>query len=128
MTNDFWYPSSSISGPGHWRTELEQLRGAQRRAIKNRWNAHREVREEVAELRGELEFVTLLLGALIAELDHKGQVTREDLRSLMVAVDHHDGKLDGRLPVAALQELLRPDVLEELPEDDSTPDSAAPEA
>ncbi len=36
----------------------------------------------------------------------------------MVEVDGYDGQLDGRLPVPALQELMRPPVLEEILDDE----------
>lgn len=83
-----------------------------------------ELRDELDVLRGELEFVTLTLGAPLAHVEHTGGVIHEELRERMIAADGFDGKLDGRMPVAVLQELLRPAVLEENPGDDSTPTTA----
>ena len=53
-------------------------------------------------------------------MDHEGFATREALRDVMIAADGHDGVYDGRMPVAVLQELLRPPVLEEETEQDGS--------
>ncbi len=114
MTYPFWLSSESNS---HLRGEVEQIRRAQRRARRRRSSARRERVNELEGLRAEVEFLSLTLTSLLAQLDHKGTVTRTDLREVMISVDEYDGKLDGRLPVAALEELLRPPVLEELDDD-----------
>lgn len=112
MNHDFWGPYNHPHLARH--AEIKRLERAQSRARKRRSRAHTEVKDQIEELRSDLEFVTLTLATLLTELDHKGTVTSEDVRGIMRAVDEYDGKLDARLPVAALQELLRPPVLEEI--------------
>lgn len=116
MTDSFWGSSHSTL---YLRGELNHIHRAQMRARRRGRQGRGEVRDEIMDLRAEVEFLSLALTSLLAELDHKGTVTREDLREVMISVDQYDGKLDGRLPVAALEELLQPPVLEEL--DDEGP-------
>lgn len=89
------------------RVEVEAVRRANRRSIRSRASANRALQGDVSALRAEVEYLSLVLTSLIAQLDAKGVVTREDLRSLMSAADDFDGKVDGRLPVGVLDELLR---------------------
>jgi hypothetical protein len=89
--------------------DVEALRRANRRSVRNRANANKALQGDVSTLRAEVEYLSLVLTSLIAQLDAKGVVTRDDLRSLMVAADDFDGQVDGRLPVSVLDELLRGD-------------------
>ena len=103
--SDFW-----IGGAyGHaYIKEIEQLKRAQRRAVRSRGRTRGALDAELESLRGDVEFLSLLVGSIFARLDERGEVTREDLRGLMMAVDECDGELDGRLQVDALRELVKP--------------------
>ena len=124
MHDSFWGHFFSSTEP-HVRRDLKRIRWAQNRAKKRVRATRTELRAEVEELRGQVEFLSLTLTSLIAQLDHTGAVTREDLREVMMSVDEYDGKLDARLPVAALEELLQPPVLEEMSGSDEGDDAAA---
>jgi len=97
------------------RTDVTALRRAIARSTRNRVTKQRAIEGEVAELRAEVEQLTLVLTALVAQLDSCGTVPRHTLVGLMNEADGIDGHEDGRLPVAALRELLLGEA-----EDDST--------
>jgi hypothetical protein len=107
------------------RSEVEQLRQAHRRSRRYRTATFKAVQGELAALRGEVEYLSLVLTSLIAHIDANGVVSREDLRSLMFTADHFDGVVDGRLPVAVLDELLRGDQGETDVADETPGDSPA---
>lgn len=109
---------------GTWKTEVDALRRASGRSARNRASATKEIRGEVEVLRAEVEFLSLVLTSVVAQLDAKGVVDREDLRALMAAADDFDGQVDGRLPVRVLEELLAGDQPEpELASEADTPPS-----
>lgn len=103
--SSFWIGGAYGSG---FAKDIQRLERAQRRAVQKRGQDQRALEDKVGELRADLDFMSLMLGAVLLRLDDRGVVTREDLRSLMMAVDEFDGSLDGRLDVEALRELIRP--------------------
>lgn len=111
MTFPFWGAYTAAHAAHH--ESVQRLNRAQSRARRRRGRERAQVKEQIDDLRADLEFVTLTLATLLTELDSRGSVTREDLREIMRAVDEYDGELDARLPVSALQELLRPPTPEE---------------
>lgn len=88
------------------RIDVKALRRAIGRSTRNRVTKQRALEGEVAVLRAEVEQLTLVLTALVAELDARGTVPRHTLVELMNGADGIDGLEDGRLPVAVLRELL----------------------
>lgn len=124
-SNDFfWGMGMGGLGAEGLSGRLRHLREANRRALKRVRRSSQERRDEIKDLRAQVEFLSLALTSVIAQLDHKGALTRDELREVMISVDEYDGELDGRLPVEALEELLRPPVLEEIFEDDEPPSQA----
>lgn len=62
-----------------------------------------QLQKEVQSLRNDLGYVTLLLGAIVDQLDAKGTLTRTDLRAAVEAIDLVDDVEDGKLDIEALK-------------------------
>ena len=56
-----------------------------------------QLQKEVQTLRNDLGYVTLLLGAIVDQLDAKGTLTRAELREAVEAIDLVDDVEDGKL-------------------------------
>lgn len=65
-----------------------------------------QLQERVDGLRGDLGFVTLVLGSLVARLDRQGVVTRADLQAAMSEVDGLDELVDGQLDIDRLKTVI----------------------
>lgn len=62
-----------------------------------------QLQKQIETLRNDLGYVTLLLGALVDQLDAKGTLTRSDLRAAVEAIDMVDDVEDGKLDIEALK-------------------------
>ncbi len=52
---------------------------------------------EVGNVRQEIARLDLTIEALVRILEARGQLTRQELRDMIVAIDLEDGKEDGRM-------------------------------
>ena len=99
---DFFFPEQAQAA--HLRSIASRQRLAARRSSRtNRSQAQLEAR--IDALEGDLGYVTLLLGSLLGQLDEKGVLTREELKTTIAALDELDGVADGRLDVNVLRGL-----------------------
>ena len=106
---DFFFPDQAQAA--HLRRIADQSARSERR----RNSASREAKatldslqQQVEDLRGDLGFTALVLGALVARLDEKGVVTRADLQAVMARLDLTDDLADGTLDVERLKALVAP--------------------
>lgn len=65
-----------------------------------------QLQKEVQTLRNDLGYVTLLLGAIVDQLDAKGTLTRAELRETVEAIDMVDDVEDGKLDIEALKDAV----------------------
>ena len=104
---DFFFPEQAQA------ERLRELVDQQRRILrKTRTEARTsfqsktstdQLQKQVETLRNDLGYVTLLLGALVDQLDAKGTLTRADLRAAVEAIDLVDDVEDGKLDIEALK-------------------------
>lgn len=106
---DFFFPEQAQAA--HLRrladqsgAQLRKLHRAGRQAASQ--DSLAQLQERVDRLRGDLGFVTLVLGSLVARLDRQGVVTRADLQAAMSEVDGLDDLSDGQLDIERLKAVL----------------------
>lgn len=107
---DFFFPDQSRVArlrdlEGH-RRRVDRMTRHQRRVERTGKATVEELQQQVEALRGDLGYVTLLLGALVDQLDAKGTLTREDLRAAAEAIDAVDDVKDGKLDIEALKHAI----------------------
>ncbi|MBM3961217.1 MAG: hypothetical protein FJ306_04850 [Planctomycetes bacterium] len=106
---DFFFPDQAQA------THLRRIADQSARSERRRNTASREAKatfdslqRQVDELRGDIGFTALVLGALVARLDEKGVVTRADLQAAMARLDLTDDLADGTLDVERLKAVVAP--------------------
>lgn len=106
---DFFFPDQAQAA------QLRRIADQAARSERRRNTASREAKatfdslqRQVDELRGDLGFTALVLGALVARLDEKGVVTRADLQAAMAKLDLADDLADGTLDVERLKAEVAP--------------------
>ena len=62
-----------------------------------------QLEKRVSDLEEDLGFAALVLASVMAKLNEKGTVTRDDVRAAMKEVDEIDGVADGRLDINVLK-------------------------
>jgi hypothetical protein len=82
----------------------------------------RQASSEVAELRGDVKFLTLVLAAILKRLSETETMTMADVSDLVGEIDRLDGLPDGGLDPGVLRGMLG--VMKQQPE---TPPAAGPE-
>ena len=90
------------------RSDLAGIQARQRAQGRraNRQDRRRvEQSERIERLEHDLGYVTLVLGALMAHLDEKGSLDRNDLRATLAELDGFDGLEDGKLDIDVLREM-----------------------
>lgn len=95
---DFFFPEEAQAA--HLRRIADNQSFAERRQSyeeRARARRHAEIDERFASIERELEFHTLMLEAIVRKADEKGLVTREELKTLMKAIDLEDGRADGKM-------------------------------
>jgi hypothetical protein len=97
---DFFFPQQAQASL--LRTLVHENRRKQRgAALEGRTLEKAE--ERIEALENDLGFVALLLGSLLAKLDEKGALTRQDLKDAMQTLDGADGVADGKLDIRVLR-------------------------
>jgi predicted flap endonuclease-1-like 5' DNA nuclease len=101
---DFFFPEQAQAT--HLRRLSEQTRRVGRgQAAQDR--ALDKLEDRIGALEDDLGFVSLVLGSVIAKLDEKGVLTRQDLAAAMREVDGVDGVADGKFDIRALRAMQR---------------------
>ncbi len=101
---DFFFPEQAQAT--HLRSIASRSRRERRRESSGA-SATRSLEKRVEELEGNLGFVSLLLGSLLAQLDEQGHISRAELREMIREIDGDDGEQDGRLDIGVLRGLTR---------------------
>ncbi|MCA3007173.1 MAG: hypothetical protein INH34_02230 [Phycisphaerales bacterium] len=97
---DFFFPEQAQASL--LRTLVNENRRKKRReTLEGRTLEKAEDRIEALE--NDLGFVALLLGSLLAKLDEKGVLTRQDVKDAMPTLDGADGVADGKLDIRVLR-------------------------
>ena len=101
-----------------------RVRMERRRSRRRHRSLKRMAEQRIEALEKDVGFLALTLSALIERLDASGSVTREDVRTMVDALDDFDGVKDGQLDVTMLRALTYRDApVEEIPgAGDDTPD------
>lgn len=100
----------NLGRASHSRKRVEDLRA--RRNAQSRARVE-QLTEEVTRLRGDVGFLTLLLGALVGRLHARGQLTRQELLSALREYDAADNIEDGALDIEALKGLVNSEEADE---------------
>jgi hypothetical protein len=100
---DFFFPEQAEAK--HLRTISQQL------AASNRVNARgaqiaQNVAADVAGLRKDLEFLTMVLLAIVKRMSETQLMSMADLADILKQVDGMDGEQDGGLDVGILRGML----------------------
>jgi hypothetical protein len=100
---DFFFPEQAEAG--HLRSISRSMArsGGASRAAQN--NARRAV-DEVAELRGDVRFLTLVLATILKRLAENETMSLVDLTDLINEADGLDGVADGGLDLGVLRGIL----------------------
>ena len=99
---DFFFPEQAQAA--HLRSIASRQRIADRRSSRTK-RSQAELESRIESLEGDLGYVTLLLGSLLGQLDEKGVLTRDELKSTIAELDELDGVADGKLDVNVLRGL-----------------------
>ncbi len=99
---DFFFPEQAQAANLRSIASRQRL---QSRSSSTTKRSQAELEGRIASLEGDLGYVTLLLGSLLGQLDEKGVVTREELKSTIAELDALDGRADGKLDVNVLRGL-----------------------
>jgi uncharacterized membrane protein len=97
---DFFFPEQAQAS--HLRTLASQNRRNQRDQTLQTRSLER-AEERIEALENDLGFVALALGSLMAKLDEKGVLTRQDVKDAMRTLDGADGVADGKLDIRVLR-------------------------
>ena len=97
---DFFFPEQAQAS--HLRRLANQSSG-QRKASQRNNAAVTQLEKRVSDLEDDLGFAALVLASVMAKLDEKGILTRDDVRAAMKEVDEIDGVADGRLDINVLK-------------------------
>ncbi len=103
---DFFFPEQAQAS--HLRSIADRSRLEQRRSRSTAASSASNtaaLTKRVEDLESDLGFVSLLLGSVMAQLDERGHISRDDLKELIKEVDGADGVEDGRLDVGVLRGL-----------------------
>jgi hypothetical protein len=110
---DFFFPDRSrvarLRDLEEHRRRVDRMKRYQRRVERSGKATVEELQQQLEALRGDVGYVTLLLGALVDQLDAKGTLTREDLRAAAEAIDAVDDVKDGKLDIEALKHAVGDD-------------------
>ncbi|MEZ5980140.1 MAG: hypothetical protein R3F34_18270 [Planctomycetota bacterium] len=93
----------------HWglwsRIDENERRAARTRAsVRSNRRVRLATGARIDELERKVDYLALVVGTVMEELDSGGVVTRERLRERLAEVDARDGAVDGRLDAAAAAE------------------------
>lgn len=94
---DFFFPEQAQAS--HLRSLASSARTRNRRNIRKTGDLDR----RIDDLEKDLGYVSLVLGALVQQLDAKGTLSRDDLRTVLAELDELDGVKDGRLDIDILR-------------------------
>ena len=100
---DFFFPEQAEAG--HLRSisrSMARSGGASRAAQ----NSARRAVDEVAELRGDVRFLTLVLATILKRLAENETMSLVDLADLINEADSLDGVADGGLDLGVLRGIL----------------------
>ena len=97
---DFFFPEQAQAS--HLRRLANQSSGRRKASQRNN-AAVNQLEKRVSDLEEDLGFAALVLASVMAKLNEKGTVTRDDVRAAMKEVDEIDGVADGRLDINVLK-------------------------
>ena len=97
---DFFFPEQAQAS--HLRRLANQSSGRRKASQRNN-AAVNQLEKRVSDLEDDLGFAALVLASVMAKLDEKGTLTRDDVRAAMKEVDEIDGVADGRLDINVLK-------------------------
>lgn len=97
---DFFFPEQAQAS--HLRKLANQSSGRRKASQRNN-AAVNQLEKRVSDLEEDLGFAALVLASVMAKLNEKGTVTRDDVRAAMKEVDEIDGVADGRLDINVLK-------------------------
>ncbi|MFT7676438.1 MAG: hypothetical protein ACI8QC_000409 [Planctomycetota bacterium] len=86
-------------------TDLREQVRTQRRMHSRSKRRTEQVDKRVEDLEGDVGYLALVLGTLLATLDEKGVVHRTELKDILAELDDVDGVSDGRLDVDVLRSI-----------------------
>jgi len=94
---DFFFPEQAQAS--HLRSIANSTRARNRRNIRKTGDLDR----RIGDLEKDLGYVSLVLGALLQQLDAKGTLSRDEVRATLSELDELDGVKDGRLDIDILR-------------------------
>ena len=97
---DFFFPEQAQAS--HLRKLTEQNQGRRHVAPRNNI-AVSQLEERISDLEHDLGFAALVLASVMAKLDEKGTLSRDDVKAAMKDIDGLDGVADGRLGINVLK-------------------------
>lgn len=97
---DFFFPEQAQA------SHLRNIARSQRLMATSRPGPFDDHGDEVAELRQEVNFLTLVLAGLLKRLGETKTLSLDDLSDLLKEIDHLDGLSDGGLDPGVLRGLL----------------------
>ncbi len=101
---DFFFPTQAAAGHLRDLAKNQRLQSIRESRTRSRSAKERDALEQrIEELEGDVGFVSLVLASLLAKLEEKGHIGREELRAVLEELDGADGVADGRLDVKALR-------------------------
>ena len=97
---DFFFPEQAQAS--HLRKLTEQSQGRRRGAQRDNI-AVSQLEKRISDLEHDLGFAALVLASVMAKLDEKGALSRDDVKAAMKDIDGLDGVADGRLDINVLK-------------------------
>ena len=105
--------------------KIRDLESRSKREGRSDRRARSRTATRIGELEDDIGYLSLVLGALLQQMDVKGVISREDIQQAMTKLDSYDGEQDDKLDVDVLRsaraEVGSIDELEELPDGATSP-------
>jgi hypothetical protein len=105
--------------------KIRDLESRSKRKGRSDRRARSRTATRIGQLEDDIGYLSLVLGALLQQMDVKGVISREDIQQAMTKLDSYDGEQDDKLDVDVLRsaraEVGSIDELEESPDGATSP-------